>query len=696
MDEVWEAQFEEAARATKILRLLACGAADRWDSHDNTIRIAFALNNISRGSDLLLGPFTQLVRSSPKAEANVAEWAASLYRTLPPAAGARPGITFLRSLLGPDVQAERAELKEALALAGCPTDDRFIDGVEKGYVLLLGEFLAVHSLRDYRVALDVVQHDKPGNRFGHVLYSNDGARWVHEASAKKNYLSSLSRYLFSVLELVIADNNLKQNHCDFWGSAKSLHSSILKDLPFGKRPFEIARDMLRDDQFFRDNGVPVPEEFFKLLNSQHHLMGFNNGVLNMKEFKFYSAGHAQQDYYVSYSTGYDFPGGEDGEPITDAQRAEMDEVEELLKTFFPRNDIRQFFQSVMTMAAGAATLKQIQLFCIFWGHLGSNGKSALLNWLGMVFGPCYIKSLDPGYLVCTADPNKPQSGLMEMRGVRLARINEAKPPETGSARGGGGAPHEMAIQNEFLKRWTGGDPIQMRGMYGNSVQVTLDAIPILVVNSYPRFSEPDEDAKVRREGLVPFESRFVDSAALANPEAYVFAKDVSIEKTFERLVPAFALCLVKWGRLLAAANFKLQRPFATYPQIRDYIDEIANDGVEPDSVLFAQQQVARLWLNKTFVAADLKADCPATGSSLTCPEEFQSGKKAGQKACPCVWKSERLFELFQAAHSHLRGDDTVTKTVFDNVLRKTFQAKDYMKDRHATGRSLYIIKVVTA
>ena len=93
---------------------------------------------------------------------------------LPHAAAARAaagaaGLSFLRSLVeGSDTQ-KRADLKEMLALAGCPTDDRFIDGVERGHVLLLGKFLAARSFQTYRVALDAAQHNKPGSPHGHTL-----------------------------------------------------------------------------------------------------------------------------------------------------------------------------------------------------------------------------------------------------------------------------------------------------------------------------------------------------------------------------------------------------------------------------------------------------------------------------------------------------------------------------------------------
>lgn len=284
----------------------------------------------------------------------------------------------------------------------------------------------------------------------------------------------------------------------------------------------------------------------------------------------------------------------------------------------------------------------MQVFCIFFGLLGSNGKSALLTLLGMVFGPHYAKSLDPVYLTHTADPNKPQSGLMEMRGVCVAHINEANPSEGGGAR-------PMVILNEFLKRWSGGDPIQMREMHGKSGQVVLDAIPILVVNSYPRFSKPEGDALIRRVAMLPFEARFVDSAALANPDAYVFVKDVYIEQTFKRLVPAFALCFVKWGRKLRANNLQLLRPFDTYAKIVDYIEEAST--MEVNGVVYAQQQQARGWLLSTFEPSTPADDCPDT--SATCPKEFVKGKPAGKDLCPCVWTGDRIFKAFQEANLQL-------------------------------------------
>ena len=223
--------------------------------------------------------------------------------------------------------------------------------------------------------------------------------------------------------------------------------------------------------------------------------------------------------------------------------------------------------------------------------------------------------------------------------------------------------------------------------------MVLDAIPILVVNSYPRFTNPEEDALVRRVGLLPFESRFVDLAALANPDANIFLKDVTIEQTFERLVPAFALCLVKWGRALHDNNLQLQRPFTTYPQIMDYIEEAST--MEINSATHAQQQAARAWLLNTFTASVPANDCPDTSAS--CPKTYVKGKPAGSAPCPCVWTDERVYKEFldAAPPAPADGPPALPREKFFAVLRKAFQPHKNVKNRHlnAYSKEAYFVKM---
>jgi hypothetical protein len=292
----------------------------------------------------------------------------------------------------------------------------------------------------------------------------------------------------------------------------------------------------------------------------------------------------------------------------------------------------------------------------------------------------------------------------------------------------------------------------MREMYGKTGQFKLTSIPVLVVNTYPKFSNPEDEALLRRLAFVPFEARFVEEAELANPDAYVYEKDPDIFKTFKRLVPAFSLCMVKWGRELRARGFKLTRPFDTLVKVLDYIEDAKAS--EPNPVLYGQKEAARAWLLRTFEPSAPNADCPDTGH--TCPKEYKRGKPVNAlHVCPYVWKADRVYEEYrrlqaaaaaaaaeaaaaeaaaaaaaaaaeaepQALKLEALGDPaavvqdaaaaaeaakaaaeaamavgsphTLKLEDFESVLRKVFEAHKHLKNRHlnANSKEAYFIKL---
>ena len=92
------------ARARAVLTTFAQEGVDKaivdetWNNHDNIVRIAFALNNVCGGQELLLEDFLNLIRSSDKAEANYRTWGTKLYKTPAKAGAHRPGLPFLCNL----------------------------------------------------------------------------------------------------------------------------------------------------------------------------------------------------------------------------------------------------------------------------------------------------------------------------------------------------------------------------------------------------------------------------------------------------------------------------------------------------------------------------------------------------------------------------------------------------------------------
>ena len=129
------------AEANNIVEYLGHGSHSKearekvWDNRDTFIRIAFALNFVADGTSILLPALIKLAKVSDKAAANVEEWCEKLYNT--PENGNRPpGLPFLRNLKETMLEiSDGKSLPGLLAAIGCPTDIRFIEGVEMGHTL---------------------------------------------------------------------------------------------------------------------------------------------------------------------------------------------------------------------------------------------------------------------------------------------------------------------------------------------------------------------------------------------------------------------------------------------------------------------------------------------------------------------------------------------------------------------------------
>ncbi len=155
--------------------------------------------------------------------------------------------------------------------------------------------------------------------------------------------------------------------------------------------------------------------------------------------------------------------------------------------------------------------------------------------------------------------------------------------------------------------------------------------------------------------------------------------------------PAFSLCIVMWGRRLRDANFQLERPFTTYPQIMDFVEEAS--AMEIDATVYAQQQMARAWLLRTFEASEPIVDCPAD-TSTTCPKTYMKGKPAGGTPCPCVWTDERIYAEFRAAIPPSDGVAALKSEKFFKVLREKFTPHGKVKNRHlnAYNKEAFFVK----
>lgn len=111
---------------------------------------------------------------------------------------------------------------------------------------------------------------------------------------------------------------------------------------------------------------------------------------------------------------------------------------------------------------------------------GANGKSVFLETLVRLLGDSFAVSLPPETLTGTGDRNAGGAApdILRLFGKRMLRVPEIKPG--------------VALQEDFVKRITGGETVTARGVYGKGyIDFQNKAKPHLSGNGFPRIDGTD-------------------------------------------------------------------------------------------------------------------------------------------------------------------------------------------------------------
>jgi hypothetical protein len=184
-------------------------------------------------------------------------------------------------------------------------------------------------------------------------------------------------------------------------------------------------------------------DFTKQIDSNPHLLCFNNGVFDFKNKEF------RQGYphdYISKTTGvnyiaYDY----------NSTKEISDDIMNFMDKLFPLPDLcRYMWDHLSSCLIG---IKKEHAFNIYPGS-GSNGKALLTDLMSQALGenkgtvPITLVTEKRGSIGGTS------SEVIQLKGVRYAVMQE---------------PSKDAVINEgILKELTGGDPIQARALYSDS------------------------------------------------------------------------------------------------------------------------------------------------------------------------------------------------------------------------------------
>ena len=230
-------------------------------------------------------------------------------------------------------------------------------------------------------------------------------------------------------------------------------------------------------------------DFEKKLDRNKYLIGFENGIYDLKEHEFRDGSPYD---YVSMSVGYDY--------ISKPTKHKKD-LTEFLNSIQPCEDDRDFLLKHTSTGLCGVNREEI---CVILSGKGRNGKTKYKDLVGLTLG-CYFVTFDSNILTYPRPaPSAPQADLMAFNKKRFALGSE---PEQ----------KDGAIKTSFFKFITGGEMIPCRGLYDKKITEFEPTHKMgILCNKIPIMDENDDEAVWDRTRCVEFPTKFVDEPVCPN------------------------------------------------------------------------------------------------------------------------------------------------------------------------------------
>ena len=279
------------------------------------------------------------------------------------------------------------------------------------------------------------------------------------------------------------------------------------------------------------------KEFYNKLDKNPYLLGCTNCVIDFNE-KTYRKG--RHDDYISKSTNLIY------KPISYYEKNEphiIKEINTFMEQLFPDtinentkktepSSVRQYMWS--HMASTLLGTNENQTFNIYNGS-GANGKSKLVELMSLVLGD--YKGTVPISLVTQKRTNigSTSSEIYNLIGTRYAVMQE---PSNGDK-----------INEGIMKELTGGDPIQCRALFKDSVTFIPHFKLAVCTNTMPEIPSND-DGTWRRLRKIDFKSKFTenpynDPKFPKDQYKYQYKIDKKLDSKFKKWTPVLLSMLVE-------------------------------------------------------------------------------------------------------------------------------------------------------
>ena len=315
------------------------------------------------------------------------------------------------------------------------------------------------------------------------------------------------------------------------------------------------------------------KEFINKVDSNPYLLGFNNYVVDFKN-KIYRKGLPED--FITKSTNIDYIPYDDlsgntlfNNPHCENHEKVIEEINNFMNQLFPNEELRRYmWEHLASVLIGT---NDNQTFNIYTGS-GSNGKSKLVELLGKSLGD--YKATVPITLITQTrngiGSTSPE--IVQLMGVRYAVMQEPSKNEK--------------INEGIMKEITGGDPIQGRALFKDTVTF-IPQFKLVVCTNVLFDIKSNDDGTWRRIRICDFMSKFTEdpynNSKFPNDNfPYQFDIDKKIDEKFEVWAPVLMSMLVKLA-FETNGNVKDAKIVTEisdkYREGQDYISEFVKDKI---------------------------------------------------------------------------------------------------------------------
>jgi P4 family phage/plasmid primase-like protien len=289
--------------------------------------------------------------------------------------------------------------------------------------------------------------------------------------------------------------------------------------------------------FFKDD-----EKFYEKLDSQYHLIGFENGIYDLNRGIFRDGLPTD---YITFSTGYNYQEYDENNP-------KLIEILKFFREVYVDDDVREYILFTLSRSLHG---KPDEKFYILTGE-GQNGKSTLCKLLKNVFGD-YYASLDTSSLTTKKLSGSSASpDIIKIKGKRLVSFQEPN--------------EDDKINMNLIKQISGGDDINARELYKSQTTFKPQAHLFLCCNNLPTIKGNDGGTWRRIRDIVHSSSFKEILTDEDKDNDRVFKKDPHMEEKLESWTSILMSLLIHYYEKYKKNDYIIYEPESVKSSTKEY------------------------------------------------------------------------------------------------------------------------------